>query len=163
MGTFAPFWLAAGMSALSTASGLAQAGQQQKAQRQAQAVQTQQAQAEIAALERQRADAEADRRNRLERTTAAQRAAFAAGGVSSDGSGDAVFGNLLAEADAERGRLNAEINRRIEGLQSGIRLNLLNRAPGPDYLGALTGFGQDVLRSWNRYSPPANPKPRDIP
>lgn len=133
--------LLAAASAAGTMSSLAQAGQQQKMQRQAQALQASQAQSDIAALERQRAEAEDDRRNRLERATAAQRAAFAAGGVSSDGSGEAVFGNLLAEADAERNRMNAEIDRRIEGLQSGIRMNLLSRS-GSDGFGRFASMAQ---------------------
>lgn len=150
------FAISAGLSALSTASGIMQARQQEKYQRKTQAIQAQQARNEITALEEQKARAEEDRRDRLERAAAAQRAAFAASGVSSDGSGESVFANLLAESDKERRSYNAEIDRRIQGLNSGIQLNLLSR-PGPDYLGALAGFGNDLMHAWDRYG--SSPKP----
>ncbi len=147
MTAFEPMWLAAAMSALGTASGIAQSVQQDKVQRRAQALQASQAQAEIDVLERQRAEAEEDRRDRLQRATAAQRAAFAAGGVSADGSGEAVFGNLLAEADAERRRFDAEVDRRIQGLQSGIQMNLLRGAQGNAFgrAAAVADFGTDLI------------------
>lgn len=136
------------LAAGSTLHGISQSRQQQKAQRQAQAIQSQQAQADIAALERQRAEAEEQRRDRQERATAAQRAAFAASGVSADGSANAVFDNLLAETDKERRSFNAQIDDRIRSLQSGIQLNLLSRPSSFDPFGAANSVlkaGKDVV------------------
>lgn len=163
MGGTELFIASALMSGLSTAAGISQAQQQKKAQSQAAAIQAQQAQNDINALEVQKTQAEQDRRDRLERTTAAQRAAFAASGVSGDGSADAVFGNLLTEANKERDSYNANIDRQIQGLQSGIQLNLLSR-PGPNYLGALADFGSSLVSDAGRYkpdflNPPKPPKP----
>lgn len=160
MATMAPLLISAALSAVSTASGMAQARQQDKAQKQAQAIQAQQAQSDIAVLEQQRAQSETERQARLEKTMAAQRAAFGASGVSSDGSAEAVFGNLLAESDREGDAVNADFDRRIASLQSGIRLNLLDRG-GPDYIGMLAGFGQNAVRNWDRYdrTTKQNPQP----
>lgn len=149
MGTIVPVLLAAS-SVIGTASSLSQAQQQKKYQAQQAAIQTQQAQNDINALETQKAQAEQDRRDRLERSTAAQRAAFAASGVSGDGSGSAVFGNLLREADKERSSYNANIDRQIQSLQSGIQLNLLQRPSSYgalDAVGSLTSGGADFIRA----------------
>ena len=144
MSGFEPVLLAAstGLGAVSTISGMAQAQQQKKAQAQAAAIQTQQAQADIATLEQQKAQAEQDRRDRLERATAAQRAAFAASGVSGDGSADAVFGNLLNESNKERDSYNSQIDRQIQSLQSGIQLNLLSRPSQYDVFGNLASVAK---------------------
>jgi len=139
----------AGLGALSTVSSMSQAQQQKKAQAQAAAIQTQQAQNDIAALQAQKAQAEQDRRDRLERSTAAQRASYAAGGVSGDGSGGAVFDNLLREADKERSSYNANIDHQIQSLQSGIQLNLLKRPSQDDTFGNLASIaksGADFIK-----------------
>jgi len=133
-------FLMAASTALGAVSSIAQASQQQKAQRQAQAIQMQQAQDQMAALEEQRAKAERDRRDRLARNTASQRAAFAGSGVSGDGSGDTVFANLLAQS--ERDDINSQIDRQIRSLQSGIQLNLLSRTSGPDPFGTLASVAK---------------------
>lgn len=131
-----PFLLAASTT-LGAVSSIAQASQQQKAQRQAQAIQMQQAQDQMAGLEEQRAKAERDRRDRLARSTASQRAAFAGSGVSGDGSGEAVFANLLTQSQCESDDINSQIDRQIRSLQSGLQLNLLSRTSGSDPFGML--------------------------
>jgi len=160
MGGTEYFIASALMSGLGTAASMSQARQQQKSEAQTAAIKAQQAQSDIAALAAQKAQAESDRQDRLARATAAQHAAFAASGVSSDGSADAVFGNLLSQADSERKSFNADIDQRIRGLQSGIQLNLLSRS-SPNYLGALAGFGDSLVSSAYRYKPDfLNPKPK---
>ncbi|WP_341896617.1 hypothetical protein, partial [Ferrovibrio terrae] len=109
-------------TALSTVSSISQASQQRKAQSQVQALQAQQAQAQMTDLERQRARADQDRRDRLERATASQRAAFAGAGVSSDGSGDAVFDNLLSQSEREKQDIDDKIDRSIRSLQDSMQL-----------------------------------------
>ena len=107
----------------------------------------------MAALEEQRAKAERDRRERLARGMASQRAAFAGSGVSSDGSGEAVFDNLLAQSQRESDDINSQINRQIRSLQSGIQLNLLSRAAGPDTFGTLASVakaGAGLIESGNQ-------------
>lgn len=159
MGGSELFIASALMSGLSTAAGISQAQQQKKYQTQQAAIQAQQAQNDITALEAQKAQAEQDRRDRLERATASQRAAFAASGVSGDGSADAVFGNLLRESDKDRASYNANIDHQIQSLQSGIQLNLLSR-PGPNYLGALADFGGGLVSAADRYKPDFLMKPK---
>lgn len=135
---------------LSTASKMSEAKQQKKYQAQQAAIQAQQAQNDINALETQKAQAEQDRRDRVERATASQRAAFAASGVSGDGSADAVFGNLLREADKERSSYNANIDRQIQSLQSGIQLNLLKRPSsysGLEAAGSLASGGAGFIEA----------------
>ncbi|MFN4309872.1 MAG: hypothetical protein ACK4FK_04695 [Ferrovibrio sp.] len=146
-------FLMAASTALGAVSSIAQSSQQQKAQRQAQAIQMQQAQDQMAALEEQRTKAERDRRDRLARSMASQRAAFAGSGVSGDGSGDAVFDNLLAQSERERDDINSQIDRQIRSLQSGIQLNLLSRSSGPDPFGTLASFakaGAGLIESGNQ-------------
>lgn len=121
-------------TALSTVSSISQASQQRKAQSQAQALQAQQAQAQMADLERQRARADQDRRDRLERAMASQRAAFAGAGVSSDGSGDAVFDNLLSQSQREKQDIDDKIDRSIRSLQDSMQLNLLKSSSRSDSL-----------------------------
>lgn len=140
MATFTPFLMAASaaLSAASAVQGMSQASKQEKYQKQAAAIQAQQAQAQIADLEEDRQKANRERLERLERAQATQRAAFAGSGVSSDGSGDAVFDNLLAQSEQERDDINDQINRRISSLQSGIQLNLLSRPSSSNLLGGLS-------------------------
>lgn len=139
-------WETALLAVAGTIQGMQQSRQQEKYQRQVQGMQMQQAQSEIAGLEEQRASAERERRERLERAEASQRAAFASSGVSADGSGDAVFGNLLAQSEQERDDLNNQINRRIGSLQSGIQMNLLSRPNRSELLTDLTKVGIGLHR-----------------
>ncbi len=121
-------------TALGTVSSISQASQQRKAQSQTLALQAQQAQAQMADLERQRAKADQDRRARLARATATQRAAFAGAGISSDGSGDAVFENLLTQSLREKQDIDDKVNSSIRSLQDSLQLNLL-KAPKSDPFG----------------------------
>ena len=114
-------------TALGTASSISQASQQRKAQAHAQALQDQQAQQQITELQRQQVRAERDRRERLNRAMASQRAAFAGSGISSDGSGDAVFDNLLTHSLREKQEMDEQMDRTMRNLQDGIQLNLLRR------------------------------------
>ncbi|WP_300300935.1 hypothetical protein [Ferrovibrio sp.] len=141
MSGFEPFLMAAG-TALGAVSKIRQANQQQKAQSQAQAIQMQQVQDQLAALEEQRARVQRDRRERLARNTAAQRAAFAGSGVSGDGSGDAVFENLLSQSQRENQDIDSQIDRQIRSLQSGVQLNLLSRSSGSDPFGTLAAYAK---------------------
>lgn len=118
-------------TALGAASSIAQAGQQRKAQSQAQAMQAQQAQDQMNELQRQHAKAEKDRQERLRRASATQRAAFAGSGITSDGSGEAVFENLLTQSLQEKQDIDEQMNRSIRSLQDGMQLNLL-RHQRPD-------------------------------
>lgn len=114
-------------TALGTASSIAQASQQRKAQSQAQALQAQQAQEQINELQRQHARAEEDRQNRLKRAAASQRAAFAGAGISSDGSGEAVFDNLLSQSLREKQDLDNQLDRSLRSIGSSMQLNLLRQ------------------------------------
>lgn len=118
-------------TALGAASSMAQAGQQRKAQSQAQAMQAQQAQDQMNELQRQHAKAEQDRQERLRRASATQRAAFAGSGITSDGSGEAVFENLLTQSLQEKQEIDERLDRSIRSLQDGMQLNLL-RHQRPD-------------------------------
>lgn len=118
-------------TALGAVGSISQAGQQRKAQSQAQAMQAQQAQNQMNELQRQHAKAEKDRQERLRRASATQRAAFAGSGITSDGSGEAVFENLLTQSLQEKQDLDEQMNRSIRSLQDGMQLNLL-RHQRPD-------------------------------
>lgn len=118
-------------TALGAASSMAQAGQQRKAQSQAQALQTQQAQDQITELQRQHARAEEDRQDRLKRAAASQRAAFAGSGITSDGSGEAVFDNLLTQSLREKQDLDDQMDRSLRSLSNSMQFNLL-RQPKTD-------------------------------
>lgn len=146
MGTFAPFLMAAsaGLGALSTVQGMAQAGKQEKYQKQASALQAQQAQAEIDSLEEQKATAQRERQERFAQAQASQRAAFAAGGVSGDGSGAAVFDNLLAQSNQERDEINRQIDQRISSLQLGQKLNLLSRPSSSNFLSGMSSLTKSL-------------------
>lgn len=119
------------LMALGAASSISQANQQRKAQSQAQAMQAQQAQDQMNELQRQHAKAEQDRQERLRRASASQRAAFAGAGISSDGSGEAVFDNLLTQSLQEKQEIDERLDRSIRSLQDGMQLNLL-RHQRPD-------------------------------
>ena len=137
-------------TALGAMSSISQASQQRKAQSQAQALQAQQAQVQMADLEQQRAKADRDRRDRLTRATATQRAAFAGAGVSSDGSGDAVFENLLSQSMREKQEIDEKIDRSIRSLQDSMQLNLLQQSPRSDPFGTaatLIKAGTDIYRA----------------
>lgn len=118
-------------AAMGAASSMAQASQQRKAQSQAQAMQAQQAQDQMNELQRQHAKAEQDRLERLRRASATQRAAFAGSGITSDGSGEAVFENLLTQSLQEKQEIDERLDRSIRSLQDGMQLNLL-RHQRPD-------------------------------
>lgn len=118
-------------TALGAASSMAQAGQQRKAQSQAQALQTQQAQDQVTELQRQHARAEEDRQERLKRAAASQRAAFAGSGITSDGSGEAVFDNLLTQSLREKQDLDDQMDRSLRSLSNSMQFNLL-RQPKTD-------------------------------
>jgi hypothetical protein len=118
-------------AAMGAASSMAQASQQRKAQSQAQAMQAQQAQGQMNELQRQHAKAEQDRQERLRRASATQRAAFAGSGITSDGSGEAVFENLLTQSLQEKQEIDERLDRSIRSLQDGMQLNLL-RHQRPD-------------------------------
>jgi hypothetical protein len=119
------------MGALSAASSMAQASQQRKAQSQAQALQSQQAQDQITELQRQHAKAEEDRQDRLKRAAASQRAAFAGAGISSDGSGEAVFDNLLTQSLREKQDIDDQMDRSLRSISNSMQFNLL-RQPRSD-------------------------------
>lgn len=118
-------------TALSAASSMAQASQQRKAQSQAQSLQAQQAQDQTNELQRQHARAEQDRQERLKRASASQRAAFAGSGITSDGSGEAVFENLLTQSLQEKQDIDERLNRSLGSLQDSMQFNLL-RQPRAD-------------------------------
>jgi len=119
------------MTGLSAASSMAQASQQRKAQSQAQALQAQQVQQQTDELQRQHAKAEEDRQDRLKRAAASQRAAFAGAGITSDGSGEAVFDNLLTQSQREKQDLDDQLDRSLRSLNSSMQFNLL-RQPRTD-------------------------------
>ena len=114
------FWASMAASAASTAIGVANSNATAKAQAATQAQQKQ-------ALDREYAQAEEQRQERLARTQAAQRAAFAASGISGDGSAGALMNNLLAESEEERSRLAESYNNGLAELQAGARVNLLKQ------------------------------------
>lgn len=114
-------------TALGAASSMAQASQQRKVQSQAQAIQAQQAQQQMNELQRQHAKAEQERQERLRRASASQRAAFAGAGISSDGSGEAVFDNLLTQSLQEKQEIDHQLDRSLRSIQDGIQLNLLKQ------------------------------------
>uniref|UniRef100_UPI0031378327 hypothetical protein n=1 Tax=Ferrovibrio terrae TaxID=2594003 RepID=UPI0031378327 len=60
------------------------------------------------------------------------RAAFAGAGVSSDGSGDAVFDNLLSQSEREKQDIDDKIDRSIRSLQDSMQLNLLKNSSKSD-------------------------------
>lgn len=87
-----------------------------------------------AALEQSRLDtnrnyiaAERQRQERLARAQAAQRAGFAAAGISNDGSGAAVLTSLLTESEAERDQLTQAYQSRLSNLELTGRVNLLRQ------------------------------------
>lgn len=118
-------------TALGTVGSISQAGQQRKAQSLTQAMQAQQAQDQMNELQRQHAKAEKDRQERLRRASATQRAAFAGSGITSDGSGEAVFDNLLTQSLQEKQEIDDRLDRSLRSLQDGMQLNLLRHQP-PD-------------------------------
>ncbi len=113
-------WATLASSAVSTVAGMANSSAQAKAQASAQAQQKQ-------ALDRQYADAEKERQDRLARSQAAQRAAFAASGVSGDGSAGALMNNLLVESEQERSRLASSYNDQLANFDAAGRINLLRQ------------------------------------
>lgn len=117
----------AASTALGAASSVSQASQQRKAQSQAQALQAQQAQTQIDELQRQHARAEEDRQDRLKRAAASQRAAFAGSGITSDGSGEAVFDNLLSQSLREKQDLDDQMERSLRSINDSIQFNLLKQ------------------------------------
>lgn len=127
----AGFEMALMSTALGAASSMAQASQQRKAQSQAQALQAQQAQDQISELQRQHAKAEEDRQDRLKRAAASQRAAFAGSGITSDGSGEAVFDNLLSQSLREKQDLDDQLDRSLRSIGNSMQFNLL-RQPKSD-------------------------------
>jgi len=131
-------------TALGTASSISQASQQRKAQSQAQAMQAQQAQEQISELQRQQAKAEQDRRERLNRAMASRRAAFAGSGISSDGSGDAVFDNLLTSSLREKQDIDEQVDRTMRHLQDGIQLNLLKQPKADPFARAASALNSGV-------------------
>jgi cell wall-associated NlpC family hydrolase len=118
-------------TALGTASSMAQASQQRKVQSQAQALQAQQAQDQVTELQRQHARAEEDRQDRLKRAAASQRAAFAGSGITSDGSGEAVFDNLLTQSLREKQEIDDQMDRSLRSIGNSMQFNLL-RQPRSD-------------------------------
>ncbi|MBP7062752.1 hypothetical protein [Ferrovibrio sp.] len=108
------------IAAASAASSMAQQNAQAKAQNGALA----QNQADAA---RDYQAAERERQQRLARSQAAQRAGFAASGVSADGSGAAALTNLLAESEAERDQLLQAYQSQVSSLAAAGRVNLLRQ------------------------------------
>lgn len=118
MGGFDPVSLA--FQAFSLVQGQSQARAQAKAQ-------SQQIDAQRQAAQRQFDAAEAERRERTERALAAQRASFAAAGISDDGSGRAVAGSLLADSERERSALSDAFQAEMARFDQAGRVNLLRR------------------------------------
>lgn len=108
------------ITAASAASSMAQQNAQAKAQNGALA----QNQADAA---RDYQAAERERQQRLARSQAAQRAGFAAAGVSADGSGAAALSNLLAESEAEHDQLLQAYQSQVSSLAAAGRVNLLRQ------------------------------------
>ena len=130
------------LTAISTVSSMAQASSQAKAQAAAQAQQKQ-------ALDREYAQAETERQERLARSQAAQRAAFAASGVSGDGSAGALMNNLLAESEKERSRLATSYNDQFAGFDAAGRVNLLRqREATTNGLLSLARTGLNAVQSY---------------
>lgn len=127
-------------TALGAASSMAQASQQRKAQSQAQALQAQQVQQQTDELQRQHARAEEDRQDRLKRAAASQRAAFAGSGISSDGSGEAVFDNLLTQSQREKQDLDDQLDRSLRSLNSSLQFNLLRQPKANPFATAASLF-----------------------
>lgn len=131
-------------AALSTMGSLSQASQQRKAQSQAQALQAQQVQDQTNELQRQYARAEEERQNRLKRASASQRAAFAGSGITSDGSGEAVFDNLLTQSQREKQDLDDQMDRSLRSLSNSMQFNLL-RQPRSDSFSQVASVAQTGL------------------
>lgn len=70
-----------------------------------------------AAEQRQTAFESEERRRRLARAQAAERAGFAGRGVSQDGSGAAVLRSLLDEHDRAQGEASSSLNDRLESIR----------------------------------------------
>jgi cell wall-associated NlpC family hydrolase len=132
------------MAGLNAASSMAQASQQRKAQSQAMALQSQQVQEQTSELQRQHARAEEDRQNRLKRAAASQRAAFAGSGITSDGSGEAVFDNLLTQSLREKQDLDDQMDRSLRSIGNSMQFNLL-RQPKADSFSKVASVAQTGL------------------
>lgn len=113
-------WITTAIAAAGTASSMMQGRATAKAQN-AELAQRQ----EI--LARDYAEAEAERQQRLRQTQAAQRAGFAAAGISGDGSGAALMQSLLDESEQDRGQLWRQYQDRLGGIESTARVNLLRQ------------------------------------
>lgn len=74
--------------------------------------------AQNAAAEQRRAEFESEeRRRRLARAQAAERASLAGRGLSQDGSGEALLRSLLEEHDREEAEAGASLNDRLESIR----------------------------------------------
>jgi len=116
-------------------------------QRQAQArtkLQNQQVDAQRQALQTQYDAAERERLKKLERARAAQRAGFAAAGISADGSAQAAAENLLAESAEEGSNLARAFQDRMNSLELTGRVNLLRQRDNDltSLLGMARGLGR---------------------
>jgi len=116
-------------------------------QRQAQArnkLQKQQVDAQRQALQTQYDAAERERLKKLERARAAQRAGFAAAGISADGSAQAADENLLAESAEEGSNLARAFQDRMNSLELSGRVNLLRQRDNDltSLLGMARGLGR---------------------
>ncbi|MGF1562552.1 MAG: hypothetical protein ACFB3T_10275 [Geminicoccaceae bacterium] len=107
-------------------------------------------QGDVEALRRAQAEAERERRDKLNRMLASERAKQAAGGVAGSSSSAAVLRGLIARSDAEARAEEAETQARIDSLRADSsqkkRNNLLDfgSSVGRNALGTL-GSGRSLL------------------
>ena len=117
---------------LSTVGGLVSAGTELARSRDAEKQQQREIERQKAEIKKEQEAYSDDRRDRLKRAAAAQRARFAAGGVSSSGSGSAVLLGLSQETDEEihrRASLNALKNQALNDRSSSLyKRSLLDTA-----------------------------------
>ena len=114
------------------------------------------AQAEVqaqqrAALDRDYAQAEQERQDKLKRSQAAQRAAFAAAGISGDGSGTAAMNSLPSDSEQERSQLAASYQVRLNGLDASNRVNLLRQRE--NNVNSLFNLAQTGIKTAQKYFP----------
>lgn len=117
-----------------------------------------------ATAQREFQNSETDRRNRLERAQAAQRAAFAAAGVSGDGSAGAAMNNLLEESERERSNLAAAFSDQMQGIANAGRVNLLRQRQAT--LGGLLSLGSTMASGFSKLNSLEKPQiapPKPVP
>lgn len=130
------------MLVLSTISEQRQAQARVKLQNQRTDAQRQTLQAEYDAAERERL-------RKLERARAAQRANFAAAGISADGSAQAAAENLLVESAEEGSDLARAFRDRMNNVELTGRVNLLRQRDNDlsSLLGLARGLGRSAGKS----------------